>query len=137
MLLARNWEGKGGKKFLDKPIGSPNNIGNLPHGQIKATIGKTYLGEMLKVYEQCHKVLKIGGLMVLVVKCFIRNKKVVDLPQDTIQLCESVGFKHIKTHYRKITNPSFWRILHRQKYPDVDPKGRTDEEDILIFAKSN
>ena len=104
-----------------------DNIGSMK--------GKSYLSEMLRVYQQCYNILVPDGLMILVIKSFIRNKKVVDLPIDTVKLCEMVGFKHIETHYRKIEHPSFWRILHKKKYPSVDPEGRVNEEDILVFKK--
>lgn len=45
------------------------NIGNLR--------GQSYLQAMLQVYQQCQLVLKPNGLMILVTKNFIRDKKVV------------------------------------------------------------
>jgi len=104
-----------------------DNIGSMK--------GKNYLSEMLRVYQQCYNVLVPDGLLILVVKSFIRKGKIVDLPLDTIKLCEMAGFKHIATHYRKIEHPSFWRILHKKKYPSVDPEERVNEEDILVFKK--
>ena len=41
------------------------NIGN--------TLGRTYLGGMLKVYTECFRVLKPGKFMVVVVKDIQRN----------------------------------------------------------------
>lgn len=103
-----------------------NNLGNIK--------GKSYLEAMLLVYQQCFKVLKPDGLMVLITKDFIRNKKRVRLGEDTIKLCEMAGFKHFHTYYRKIENPSFWRILYQQKHPEVE---QIDCEDILCFRKEN
>lgn len=102
-----------------------NNIGNL-----KST---SYLEAMAQVYRECFAVLKDGGLMCIVVKNFIREKKIVRLDTDTIKLCETAGFKLIERLKRKLTNKSFWRILYERKYPTV---ARIDCEDILIFAKS-
>lgn len=104
---------------------NPNNIGNLKD--------KTYLGEMLKVYQECFKVLKPGGLMVLITKDFIRNKKRVTLGEDTLKLCQAAGFTFKKIYYRKIEHPSFWRTLYHQKHPEVE---KIDCEDILVFEKS-
>lgn len=101
-----------------------NNLGN--------TKGKTYLEAMLLVYQQCFKVLKPDGLMILITKDFIRNKKRVRLGEDTIKLCEMAGFKHFHTYYRKIENPSFWRTLYQQKYPEVE---KIDCEDVIILKK--
>lgn len=103
-----------------------NNVGNLK--------GETYLEAMLLIYQQCFKVLKPEGLMILITKDFIRNKKRIQLGKDTIKLCEMAGFKHFHTYYRKIENPSFWRILYQQKYPEVE---QIDCEDILCFRKES
>lgn len=104
---------------------SKTNIGSL--------IGKTYLGEMLKVYRECFKILKPGGLMILITKDFIRNKKRVRLGEDTIKLCQAAGFVFKEIYHRKIEHPSFWRTLYHQKHPEVE---KIDSEDIPIFEKT-
>ena len=68
--------------------------------------------------------------MCLVVKNFIRDKKIVPLDLDTIKLCEQAGFKLIDRLKRKLTQQSFWRTIYHQKFPDV-PK--IEYEDVLIF----
>jgi len=100
------------------------NIGNLKQ--------QTYLEAMAIVYDRCYRVLKSEGLMILILKDFIRKGKRVPLGEDTIKLCELAGFTYIKTYHRKIENPSFWRILYEQKYPDAE---KIDCEDILCFRK--
>ena len=82
--------------------------------------GQSYLGAMLQVYQQCHKVLKPSGLMILVTKNFIRNKQVIRLDLDTIKLCEQAGFKLTEQHKRKLPSQSFWRIIYYQKHPEVE-----------------
>ena len=101
-----------------------NNIGNL---QLDS-----YLEAMLQVYKTCFVVLKCGGLMVLVVKNFIRNKQIVRLDLDTIKLCEQAGFQHIDTYKRKLSSQSFWRVIYQKKFPDVP---LIDYEEVLIFRK--
>jgi DNA modification methylase len=103
-----------------------DNIGNLK--------SDSYLSAMLEVYRQCYSVLKSGGLMILVTKNFIRNKKIVRLDTDTIKLCEQAGFKFIERHYRELPAQSFWRIIYKRKYPDVP---EIKFEDILVFNKAN
>lgn len=103
---------------------STDNIGNLKSA--------SYLEAMLTVYQQCHKVLRDGGVMVLVTKDFIRDQKRIDLAGDTIKLCEEAGFSFLERHYRKLTSVSFWRTIYKQRYPDV-PEINT--EDILVFRK--
>ena len=110
----------------------PKNIGNLRHGNINNIKSETYLSEMLKVYLQCYRVLGFGRSMILITKDFISDKKRIPLTQHTIVLCEMAGFKYITTYYRKIENPSFWRVLYQQKYPQVE---QIDSEDITVFNK--
>lgn len=106
--------------------GTAANIGNLK--------SDNYLSAMLLVYQQCFKVLKDNGLMILVTKNFIRNQKEVRLDLDTIKLCESAGFTFQERHYRKLAGQSFWRVIYNQKYPDAPV---LDKEDILVFKKQS
>jgi DNA modification methylase len=103
---------------------SEDNIGNF-----KST---SYLEAMLQVYQQCYKVLKLQGLLILVLKNFIRNKQIIRLDLDTIKLCEQAGFSFVERHYRKLPSQSFWRIIYHQKHPDVPV---IDKENILVFRK--
>jgi len=105
-------------------IDNPENIGNLK--------SENYLQAMLQVYQQCHRVLKDKGLMVLVVKNFIRDKKIIRLDLDTIKICEKVGFKLKEILQRKLTQKSFWRIIYHNKYPDVP---EIEYEEILVFQR--
>ena len=105
---------------------SQENIGNL-----KST---SYLEAMRQVYAEMWKVLKPGGKAVIVVRNFIRNKKVVDLAGDTIKLCESVDFKLVEHVLFKLPQLSFWRILYRKKFPEVDVSG-VEKEHVLVFKK--
>jgi DNA modification methylase len=84
-----------------------DNIGNLK--------SDSYLSAMLQVYRQCYGVLKSGGLMILVTKDFIRNKKRVYLSLDTIRLCEQAGFVFEDWHERVLTQQSFWRVIYYQR----------------------
>lgn len=115
--------------FTTRPQG---NIGNLRYGDINNLKSQSYLEAMLQVYQQCFAVLKDGGLMILVTKNFIRNKQVVRLDVDTIQLCERAGFRLVDWHYRKLTSQSFLRVIYYKKYPEVEV---IDKEDILVFVK--
>jgi DNA modification methylase len=100
------------KRWMDKMqtggIESESNIGNL---------GKeTYLEAMLKVYVEMFKVLKPSGLAIIVIKPFIRNKQVVDLPFHTWLLLERVGFRLTRLFKLRLEQESFWRIIYQQKY---------------------
>lgn len=122
--------------------GSKDNIGNLKHGAIDKNRDnnnkETYLEAMRKVYAECYSVLKPHGLMILVVKRFIRNFKAIKLDEHTKALCESVGFKHLETLLFKLPQQSFWRILYEKKYRNEINKEDLDSlkyEFILVFEK--
>jgi len=100
--------------------------------QIGNLRGETYLEAMFKVYSECYKVLKPGGRMILIIKPFIRNKKVIDLPYHTYLLCKQIRFELEEVLKFRLPGQSFWRILYHEKYSEVP---RIAHEYILIFRK--
>lgn len=90
---------------------NPDNIGN------KAK--ETYLEAMLQVYREMFQVLKEGGVAAVIVKPFIRNRQVVDLPYQTWLLLQKCGFELIKIYKQRLDQQSFWRVLYMQKNPNV------------------
>lgn len=88
-----------------------DNIGNLKK--------ETYVSEMLKVYSEMFKVLKPDGTAIVVIKPFIRNKKVVDLPWQTWLILKKVGFSLTALYKLRLGQMSFWRILYYKKHPEV------------------
>jgi tRNA G10 N-methylase Trm11 len=115
-----------GQLMLEGYSKAEDNIGNLK--------SQSYLEAMLAVYRECYKVLKPEGLMILVTKDYIRNKKRVDLAGDTIKLCEEAGFRFVERHYRMLPSQSFWRRLYRQKFPEVE---EIKHEDILVLTNGD
>ena len=81
------------------------NIGNLR--------SSAYWEAMQAVYQECHRVLIPGGIIALVVKGFTREKKYVDLPQQTADLLENLGFEVFDRWTREVPL-SFWRVLQKQ-----------------------
>ena len=67
-------------------------------GQIGEFKAETYWSAMAQVYRQCFLLLPPGAHILLVVKPFVRNKAVVDLPGQTCQLLEAVGFRVLHRH---------------------------------------
>ena len=147
-----------GRKLFEKgrdpqPHGE-GQIGDLEHGNIDVVIAgqqkignlkrETYLESMFSVYRECSKALKPSGVMVLVLKNFVRNYQVVDLVSDTIQLCEAAGFKLVKRIKHKLNTQSFWRTLYKRrwkkKFGNPFPREKFasvyDFESILVFARS-
>lgn len=102
------------------------NIGNLKR--------EAYWEAMRQVYSECHRVLKHQGLMVLVLKGFTRDSQYVDLPAQTRELCETLGFSFMEQWQRELWNLSFWRILQRRR----DPAAWDDRlrfEQVLVMRK--
>jgi len=93
---------------------------------------ETYLEAMLKVYSEMFKVLKPNGKAIIIIKPFIRNKKVVDLPFHTYLLLKNAGFKLTKLFKLRLKQQSFWRILYHKKYPKVP---QIQHEYILVCQK--
>lgn len=124
----------GKRSYMPENTGEDKkNISNLPYADKDEKLDKqTYLEAMFLVYQQCFKVLKNRGMMVLITKDFIRKGKRIPLAEDTIKLCKLAGFEHAHTYHREIKNPSFWRILQIQKYGEAY---RIDCEDIIILKK--
>jgi 16S rRNA G966 N2-methylase RsmD len=142
-IAVKGYEGKHGKDpelhlRHDRPLSdNPDNISNLAFGDA-AQLGEpqvdlqqlykklltkkgkpTYLSEMLLVYKNMYDVLKPGGAACVVVKPFVKDRKVVDLPYITWCLLRAVGFVLEKAYKWRIERPSFWRILYAKKNPDV------------------
>jgi len=112
---------------------SPNNIGNLNC--------RTYLGEMLKVYRECYRVLKPGRFMVVVAKDIQRSWKTIPIGADTIKLCQMAGFDCHDIIISKMYFPSFW-MLNLAKKAQAEANKRTKKfhalkchEYVLVFRK--
>ncbi len=103
-------------------------------GNVGNERGPQYWLSMSKIYAECHRVLKPGGIMALVLKGFTRDGQYVDLPQQTADLCESLGFKQFDTWRRELWALSFWRILQKRRDPAAFDD-RLNFEEVLAFRK--
>jgi len=61
-------------------------------GQIGKESGETYWSEMLKIFIECFKALKPGGVIVVVIKNYIKKGQIVPLCDQTHELMVRVGF---------------------------------------------
>lgn len=113
---------------------SAKNISNLPHGNLNVSINgiQTYTSEMLKVYQECFRVLKNKGYMVLIVKNFRRKGEEINLMGETIQLCKMAGFKFFQTCIHVLNGASFWQINNTRKTPGLM---LNMAEYVLVFQK--
>lgn len=89
---------------------SKKNIGNLNE--------KKYFRAMFKVYKECFKVLKKGGLAAIVVRPLTRNKSVFDLPYQTWLILQKVGFRLVDLYTMEIPR-SLWTNMYEKHYPLV------------------
>jgi len=104
------------QRYLDKAekgrISHPDSLGKL--------VKENYLSAMKRVYGEMYSVLKPGGVAVIVVKAFQRNKRVVDLPWQTWLLLHACGFEFEDVVKLRLPNLSFWRILMYRKNPALE-----------------
>lgn len=73
-------------------------------GQIGETKGETYWQAMHLVYRACFRAIKPNGVIVLVVKDYVSQKKRVPLCDDTIRLLEHIGFTVIERIHAMLVN---------------------------------
>lgn len=86
---------------------SENQIGNLRKD--------SYLQAVFAVYQECWKILREGGLCIVVVKPFQRNGQIIDLPYQTWLLLQKCGFELQEVLKYRLNALSFWRILQYRK----------------------
>lgn len=116
------------------------NLGNLPE--------RFYWSSLAEIYYQCFTLLPNHGHMVLVLKSYVKKGKLVDLPGQTAELLEAVGFRVIHWHEAMLIaresqltlaggeirkqRKSFFRRLYEKKHPGLS----VDNEVVLCAQKS-
>jgi len=133
-------------------IGKNNSIGHGRYGespgQIDQDQAETYWTAMRTVYAECHKALKPGGYLICVVKAYVKNKKRVPLPQQTLKLLIRLRFEPVERIKAMLTKESvngglfgedivskkerksfFRRLAEKKGSP------RIDFEEILVVRK--
>jgi hypothetical protein len=126
-------------------------LGDSP-GQIGNEKGETYWQAMAKVYHSCLLALKPGGVMAIVVKDFVKDKRRMPLCDDTMRLLVWLGFEEVERIHAMLTEEqihedmfegtrtkrkekkSFFRRLHESRLAPDDPR-RIDYEEVLIVRK--
>jgi DNA modification methylase len=102
---------------------SPANLGTMKSYDV-------YLEGMIDVYEQCYKVIIPGGKMVLITKNYIKERKEIMLDEDTINMCEQVGFVCVERLKRTVPK-SIWTNL----YEEHTGMQGVRFEDIIVFER--
>lgn len=125
----------------ERGAGAKRNIGNIPYydGERSAKRSprgpegaETYASAVLQVYAECARVVRPGGLLVLIVGNYVRDNALVDLATDTIALAVAAGWTPVERWRGVKTQLSFWRILHHRQRPQVPV---VDDEHVLVFSK--
>jgi DNA modification methylase len=107
-------------EYTKEVLVTPENVTQIQGSKrLDRGRGETYIEAMMKVYNEMYKVLKPNGYAIVVIKPFIRNKQVIDLPYYTWLMMERVGFKLEKLYKFRLPMKSFWRILYYKKHPEV------------------
>ncbi len=91
--------------------------------------GARYWAAMESVYRQAYGALD-GGYMVLVLKDHIRDRRRVHTANETVTLCERLGFRLVERHERKVYPLSLWIRLAKERGELV-----VETEDVLVFMK--
>lgn len=130
------------------PFPQPYTGGSV--GQIGKETGDTFWSASRTILEQLYSVLTPGAHAIFIVKAFVRNKQIVNFPDQWAQLCEAVGFKLIHDHHAMLTEDSgtqggmfgedkqikvkrvsFFRRLHEKRSPET----AIDYENVLCFER--
>ena len=117
---------------------------NVGYGVSAANVGnyKTYphyLTAMEIIYRKCLESLKPGGILVTVVKDYVRNAKRIYCSKDNLKACLNAGFVFEDWHLRdaSMTSSPFSvkarenRIKAGKHKPELD----VDREDIIVVRK--
>lgn len=96
--------------------------------QLGALRGDRYWAAMTDVYTQARMALRPGGCMILVIKDHIRRGIRIRVADQTVALCESLGFVLTERHARLVHPLSLWQRRRKERGELI-----VEEEDALIF----
>lgn len=90
--------------------------------------GDRYIEAMTDVYHQAYNTLRAGGTMALVIKDHIKDGKRVQIADQTVGLCERLGFRLADRTARRVYPLSLWQRRRKERGEPI-----VEEEDVLIF----
>ena len=107
------------------------NVGNMSNYP-------QYLIAMKAIYQLCNKSLRLGEIMVIVVKDYVKAGERVYCTKDNIRMCYEAGFVCTEWHER-YSDPKLFQIQAREKraakggihLPELD----IDFEDVVVLEK--
>ena len=107
-------------------------------GQVGSMYGEDYWRAMLPIYKGVYRVLKPGGIMVVVTKDRREDWCLVRVGQGTRILCEYAGFTHIETIQAVGATRSVIARWNNRRYSE---RGRADlvidHEDVAVYRKED
>lgn len=120
------------QRFLAQPNAGTMGAVVFHYGSHPAQIGPLrgvrYWQAMRMVYIQARVALRPDGYMMLIIKDHIRDGQRVPTANQTITLCETVGFRLVARHQRHVFPLSLWQRRRKERGEPV-----VEEEDILVF----
>lgn len=90
------------KNDAKRPDGSAFDMGRSMSGypdspgQLGQTSGTSYWEAMRDIYRECYKILKPQGILIVVLKAYIKQGRRVPLPQQTLKLLIHLGFEPLE-----------------------------------------
>jgi tRNA G10 N-methylase Trm11 len=103
------------------------------YGSHPAQIGHlradAYWQAMADIYTQARAALRGNGHMILVIKDHIRRSVRVCVADQTVALCETLGFRLVERHARRVYPLSLWQRRRKEKGDPI-----VEDEDVLVFT---
>jgi modification methylase len=107
------------------------NVGNITNYPV-------YLIAMKEIYRLCNQSLRIGELLIIVTKDYVKGGERVHITKDNIMVCHQVGFLTVDWHQR-YTDPKLFQIKAREnrvaKGLIYKPELDIDFEDLVVLEK--
>lgn len=97
--------------------------------QVGALRGDRYWEAMTQIYARARAGLKSDGKMILVIKDHVRRGQRIRIADQTVALCESLGFVLIERHARLVHPLSLWQRRRKERGELI-----VEEEDALVFT---
>lgn len=127
--LGQRWQ-----LLIEREQTQPGSAGSIQfsYGQHPAQIGylrdASYWQAMADIYAHARTALR-GGVMVLVIKDHIRRGVRVCVADQTVALCETLGFHLMERHARRVYPLSLWQRRRKEKGDPI-----VEDENVLVFT---
>lgn len=121
ILLEREQTQPGSAGLIQFHYGAhPDQVGTFRGGR--------YWQAMTDVYTQARAALRGHGRMILVIKDHIRRSERVCVADQTVALCESLGFRLVDRARREVYPLSLWQRRRKEQGQPI-----VEDEDVLVF----